>query len=318
MKKKSRVLAFIAQYKIGYFIILLLVSVDCIATYLYPEYLSTIIDVAIPEKNGTMLVNCIIILAVFQILSLLVSLLLSYMFSRISNSIVVQIKNAIIESMFQTDGEELADKSRFFTSGMNGDIDNVELLASRVMADLIIQITTVIITGVILIKINRLVLYFVLAVYPLLILIQLYFNKRVEKRSTILMTRSDIGYSLIKELVSYMYEYIVLGASEYYRTRFMNNEKNIRKSRLKFNMLLAFNGFIPRLINALVYLIILAASGQMVMRGEILPGEFTIILLYTQRMFNPIASIMAVLGQMQGAKVSLKRIDHMLTECEES
>lgn len=318
MKKKSRVLAFIAQYKIGYFIILLLVSMDCAATYLYPDYLSKIIDVAIPQKDGNMLIYCIGILAALQVISLLVSLLLSYMFSRISNSIVVKIKNAIIESMFQTNGEELAAKSRFFTSGMNGDINNVEMLASRVMADLIIQITTVIITGIILIKINKLVLYFVLVVYPLLILIQLFFNKRVEKRSTILMTRSDIGYSLINELVTYMYEYIILGASEYFRTRFMNNEKNIRRSRLKFNMLLSFNGFIPRLINAVVYLIILAASGRMVMNGEILPGEFTIILLYTQRMFNPIASIMAVLGQMQGAKVSLKRIDNMLMECEEA
>lgn len=318
MKRKSRVLELLVQYKIGYVLILLLVALDCIATYLYPEYLSQIIDIAIPDKNNYMLLQAIIVLAVLQMISLLISLLLAYMFSRISNSVVVKIKSAIIKSVFETDGEELGERSRSFTAGMNGDIDNVEMLASRVMADLILQITTVIITGVVLIKINRIVLYFVLVVYPLLIIIQMFFNKEIEKSSTRLMTRIDIGYSLIKELVSYIYEYIVLNADNYFLKRYMKNERNVRKGYLKFNMLLALNGFVPRIINAVVYLIILAISGKMVMSGEIKPGEFTIVLLYTQRMFNPIASIMAVLGQMQGAKVSMKRIDNMLIGCDRS
>lgn len=318
MKKKSKVLELLAQYKLGYFLILFLVILDCISTYLYPDYLSKIIDVAIPENNGSMLLQNIFILGVLQLLSLLTSLLLSYVFSRISNSVVVKIKKAIIQSMFETDGEEIGERSRTFTTGMNGDIDNVELLASRVMTDLILQITTVIITGVILVKINKIVLYFVLIVYPLLIVIQISFNKKVEKRASTLMKRIDIGYSLIKEFVTYIYEYIVLRSDGYFLSRFMRNERNVRKGHLKYNMLLAFNGFVPRVINAIVYLAILAISGHMVMVGDILAGEFTIILLYTQRMFNPIASIMLVLGQMQGAKVSMKRIDSMLMGCEKS
>ena len=315
-EKKSRVLELLAQYKLGYFLILFLVMLDCVSTYLYPDYLSKIIDVAIPKKNSGLLIKNVIILAILQLLSLLISLLLSYIFSRISNSMVVRMKKAIIQSMFELNGEELGERSRSFTTSMNGDIDNVELLSSRVMADLILQITTVIITGVILVKINKIVLYFVLIVYPLLIVIQLTFNKKVEKRVSILMTRIDIGYSLIKEFVTYIYEYIVLRTDGYFLSRFMRNDKNVRKGHLKYNMLLAFNGFVPRVINAIVYLAILAISGYMVMEGEIMVGEFTIILLYTQRMFNPIASIMLVLGQIQGAKVSMERIDNMLIGCD--
>lgn len=318
MKRKSRILELLAQYKLGYIIVLMVVAIECVATYLYPGYLSKIIDIAIPEKNVGMLIANIILLAGLQILSIVSSLLLSYMFTRISNSVIVKVKSAIIRSIFQTNGEELGAKSRSFTTGMNVDIDNIEILSSRVMAQLIIQITTVIITGIILIKINRIVLYFVLITYPILIFTQIYFNKKIEKRSEILMTRIDIGYSLIKEFATYMYEYIVLYADDYFLSRFMKNERNIRKGQLKYNMLLTLNGFIPQMVNMIVYLMILAISGYMVMNGDILVGEFTIILLYTQKMFNPIASIMAVLGQMQGAKVSLKRIDTMLIGCEKS
>lgn len=317
MKKKSKVVALLAQYKLGYILIFLLVCTDCVVTYLYPEFLSGIIDAAIPNQDKSMLIKYVFVLAGLQMVSFLVSLVLSYMFSRISNSVIVKIKSAIIMSMFKTDGEELGQRGRSFTTAMNGDIDNVELLASRVMADLILQITTVFITGIVLIKINKIVLYFVLVTYPLLILVQLHFNREIRKKSTTLMTRIDIGYSLIKELVCYMYEYIVLGADEYYLSRFMKNEKNVRRGHLKFNMLLSINGFVPRVITAIVYLTILTISGWMVMTGEIMPGEFTIIVLYTQRMFSPVASIMSVLGQMQGAKVSMKRLDDMLIGCEE-
>ena len=57
MKKKSRVLELLAQYKLGYFLILFLVMLDCVSTYLYPDYLSKIIDVAIPKKNSGLLIN---------------------------------------------------------------------------------------------------------------------------------------------------------------------------------------------------------------------------------------------------------------------
>ncbi|MBE5064040.1 ABC transporter ATP-binding protein [Lachnospiraceae bacterium DSM 108991] len=316
MKQKSKIVELLMQYKLGYIIILALITMDCIATYLYPNYLSAIIDTAIPEKNAEMLIKNIVFLAIFQILSILASVLLSYMFTRISNSVIVRIKEAIVRSVFRTDGEELSAKARSFTTGMNGDIDNIEILSSRVMAQLILQITTVFITGVILIKINKTVMYFVLAAYPILIATQIFFNKKIEKRASILMTRCDIGYSLIKEFVTYIYEYIVLNADNYFLSRFMKNERNIRKGQLKYNMLLAFNGLVPQIVNMTIYLMILTISGYMVMEGSILPGEFTIILLYTQRMFNPIANIMAVFGQMQGARVSLKRIDNMLIGCE--
>lgn len=316
MKQKSKIVEMLMQYKLGYAIVFILIMIDCIATYLYPNYLSSIIDTAIPEKNLEMLIKNIIFLAFLQILCIFVSVMLTYMFTRISNSVVIRIKECIIRTVFKTDGEELSAKARTFTTSMNGDIDNIELLSSRVMAQLILQIATVVITGVILIKINRIVMYFVLAAYPILIATQILFNKKIEKRASILMTRCDIGYSLIKEFVAYIYEYIVLNADNYFLSRFMKNERNIRKGQLKYNMLLAFNGLVPQIINMVIYLTILTISGNMVMTGSILPGEFTIILLYTQRMFSPIANIMAVLGQIQGARVSLKRIDNMLIGCE--
>ena len=56
--------------------------------------------------------------------------------------------------MFQVDGKEIEKKSNLFMTSMNADVNNIEMLSSRMLSDLLIQIVTVIITAVILIQIN--------------------------------------------------------------------------------------------------------------------------------------------------------------------
>lgn len=317
MKNKNKILELLSFYKLGYLMIILLVLLDCIVTYLYPEYLSTIIDVVIPEKNSRMFLSYICLLAGFQMVSIIVSLLLSYMFTRISNSIIIRIKREIIQSVSKLNGQDIKDKARVIMTAMNDDIRNIEMLSSRIMAQLLIQVTTVMITGVVLIKINKIIFYVIVVVYPILIYVQVYFNKKLQRKSEILMARIDIGYSLIKEFVNYVYEYIALNAIDYFMLRFMNNEKNVRRGQLKYNMLISLNTFVPQVINMGVYLFIVLISGYMVMDGNMLSGEFLVIVLYTQRMFNPIAFIMSALGQMQRTKVSVKRINKILLGCDE-
>ena len=52
--------------------------------------------------------------------------------------------------MFQVDGKEIEKKSNLFMTSMNADVNNIEMLSSRMLSDLLIQIVTVIITAVIL------------------------------------------------------------------------------------------------------------------------------------------------------------------------
>ena len=50
----------------------------------------------------------------------------------------------------------------------------------------------------------------------------------------------------------------------------------------------------------------------MVINGQVQFGELTVIIMYTQRMFNPLSSIMLVIGQFQKAKVSMNRINEIV------
>ena len=86
----------------------------------------------------------------------------------------------------------------------------------------------------------------------------------------------------------------------------------MRNEILKQNMLMAYNRSVPQLISTATFLIVLAISGVMVIKGQVQFGELTVIIMYTQRMFNPLSSIMLVIGQFQKAKVSMDRINEIV------
>lgn len=312
MKKRNMVLEQIQKYRLGYFFGILLVAMDAIATYIYPQLITNILDKAVPQKDPGAIITNVVYMAVCQFVSITVALLLSYLFCRMSNKFIIRIKLLLINSMFQIDGKEIEAKSNLFMTSMSTDVNIIEMLSSRMLSDLLIQIVTVLITAVILIQINPLIFWFMLLIYPILIVVQIFFNKKILGQSRKVMGKTDIGNGLVKEFVSNLYEYMALNGRNYYVNKFCNNENLLRKEILKQNMLMAYNRTVPQTISTSIFLIVLAISGIMVINGKIQIGELTVIIMYTQRMFNPLSSILLVIGQFQKAKVSIDRINEII------
>lgn len=312
MKQKNAVLEQIKKYELGYLIGIMLVGMDAIATYIYPQLITNILDKAVPGKEIKGVLYNVLGMAICQAVSIMVALLLSYLFCRISNNFIMKIKFLLVNSMFQIDGKEIGEKSNLFMTSMSADINNIEMLSSRMLSDLLIQIVTVMITVVILIRINPVIILFMIIVYPILIVMQIFFNKKIMGQSKKVMAKMDIGNGMVKEFVTYLYEYLALNGKNYYLNKFFNNETILRNEVLKQNMLMASNRTAPQIISTATFLIVLAISGVMVINGQVQLGELTVIIMYTQRMFNPLSSIMLVIGQFQKAKVSMDRINEII------
>lgn len=177
MKKRNMVLEQIQKYRLGYFFGILLVAMDAIATYIYPQLITNILDKAVPQKDPGAIITNVVYMAVCQFVSITVALLLSYLFCRMSNKFIIRIKLLLINSMFQIDGKEIEAKSNLFMTSMSTDVNIIEMLSSRMLSDLLIQIVTVLITAVILIQINPLIFWFMLLIYPILIVVQIFLKK---------------------------------------------------------------------------------------------------------------------------------------------
>lgn len=312
MRQKNTVLEQIKRYKWGYMIGILLVGMDAVATYIYPQLITNILDKAVPEKDIEGVLYNVFGMAICQVTSIVVALLLNYLFCRISNNFIMKIKSLLVNSMFQIDGKEIGKKSNLFMTSMSADINNIEMLSSRMLSDLLIQIVTVIITAIILIQINPVIFLFMLLIYPILITIQISFNKKIVGQSRRVMARTDTGNGMVKEFVTYLYEYLAMNGKNYYINKFFSNEMILRNEVLRQNMLMASNRTVPQMLSTATFLTVLAISGAMVINDQIQLGELTVIIMYTQRMFNPLSSIMLVIGQFQKAKVSIDRINEII------
>lgn len=285
-----------------------LVLLDGYLTFKYPQYLSNVVDVAIPEKNTYQLIVNITFMLVCQITSLIATIFLGYIFSKISNHFMIAIKSQIIEKVFKLDIIGIKNNKDTFISCMNNDLFNIEMIASRMIADFFVQVITIVVVVIVLLRIYPIILVYVIIAYPVLIIFQFIFNRLILKLTKDAMEYTDVANGLVEEFASYMKEYIVLDLQRYYIKKFLKNEVLLQEKTLNLNMAITLNGVFPQLISTIALITLIGLSGFSVINGEILYGEFVIIMIYTQKLFNPITSIMIMIGQFQKARISLKRI----------
>lgn len=72
MKKKNVVLEQIRKYKWGYLFGIILVAMDAIVTYIYPQLITNILDKAVPEKDPGAVISNVAYMAICQLVSITV------------------------------------------------------------------------------------------------------------------------------------------------------------------------------------------------------------------------------------------------------
>ena len=77
MKKKNVVLEQIRKYKWGYLFGIILVAMDAIVTYIYPQLITNILDKAVPAKDPEAVIYNVAYMAICQLVSITVALALS-------------------------------------------------------------------------------------------------------------------------------------------------------------------------------------------------------------------------------------------------
>lgn len=299
---------YIKQDKWRYLCSLLLILFDGYVTYKYPQYLSNVIDIALPEKNIQLFLKNILYMFSCQVISIIIAVILGYIFAKISNYFMITIKSQIIKNVFNFDIEGIKKNKDVFISCMSNDLFNLEMIASRMIADFFVQIATVVVIAIVLIRIYPIIIVYIITIYPILIILQFIFNRLITRLTQSAMKYTDESNGLVEEFAKYMKEYIVLDIQRYYINKFLKNEYKLQEKTLHLNMILTINGVIPQFISSVALISLIGLSGISVINGNMLYGEFVVILLYTQRLFTPISAIMVMIGQFQKAQISIKRI----------
>ncbi len=308
MKKKNWLFQIISGFKYSFLLALVFTGVDAVATMLYPQYITKVIDVAIPYRNTRYLMENVALLAMTGIISSVSFIITSYIFYHVSNELVINIKRFLLDCVFRMNGKQIQEKSNQLVTCMIQDINNLEALASQTIATTLTDIITLTVTIVVLAGIDRMILLLVAIAYPVLILVQVWFNRMIGRTSGELMAKIDCSNSLLKELSNMLYEYIAVNGRKFYIKKFVGAEKEVRLKRLELNMLVSYNRLLPEFVNTGIFILVLTVGAFKAIHHQITIGELTILVMYNERLFYPLMRMMLVAGELQKARISSKRI----------
>lgn len=300
------------KYKFTFFIALFLVGVDAICTFLFPQYITNIIDYAVPYKDMPYLLENVILLLLVNLISLFMGINLNYLFFHSSNNFVTEIKKKLVDGVFSFNGLSISTKMNKFMTCITEDTYMIEFIASRILATTVLDLVTLIIILIILVQINKSVLILVLIVFPFLLVMQYMFNKKIKQANSEMLKYRDNSNKLIRELVNYIYEYIAINGKRYFSDRFFPLENNLKSKKIDICMLKTYNSFLPNIVNAVSFSFVIGICSYEIIVGKSSIGSLAVIIMYIRQLSSIFVRIITMFGEMQRIFVSVKRIDEII------
>lgn len=315
--KKSWLLKGILRYKTKLMVALIYIILDGIATFLFPTFISEIVDIAVPYKDIRYLIENVLGLLLVSILSILSGISVDYLFYNISNNFVFDVKKQMISEAFTYNGFKVQNRKSKLMTCMVEDAYMIEIIASRLLASTLLDMVTLGIMIYIMVKINVSILIFIGVAYPFLLYMQFLLNRKIKQANSELMKKSDESNSLLTEFIQYIYQYIANNGQRYFQNRFFGVEEQVKDKKIEICMLKTYNSYIPQFVNAIAFALIVGYCAYKVIYGEISIGELTIIIMYIRQISTSFIRIVMAISEFQRIGISVRRINEVMNEEDE-
>ena len=310
--KLKKLLILLKPYIIWIILALILSLIEAATTYFTPIYIQKIIEIVVPTGDLSRLKEIISFLLLLEVVSLVSTFVLKYIFSVISNEYMFSVKKAIVETCFKLKNSEIENAKGMLITIMNNDIYYLQAIITNLFPQLIIDFVSLIAIIIVLFKINYVILLIIVLFYPCLVWLQFYFNKKIRSKSKEYFNNMDNSNKLLNEFIRYLQDYICLHAKRYFKNRFVNIEKKNVNAKLSLDITKECNSIAPSAINSFSMILVLFICSLCVIDGTMNLSGLTIFIMYINSIFSPSLRIMMAFSEFEKIKVSLKRISLLL------
>lgn len=302
----------IKEYKFYYAVCIFLLLVESATLVLYPQLINTIIDVALPYEMYNYLVQNILLIGIVIIISTGSSVIYQYIFSLIGNDFSFKLQIKTLEKLYSKYGEAINPIKDKVITIVNSDIDLVQNFITRSFPMIILDITTFLVVGIYLAKLNPTILFGIITVSVVIPLVQKIINKYINKFYLLNRELLDKTNFYLKEFISSIYEYIGLDSKKYFIDKYKENELKNKEAKIKLSLMFNYSTAVPSLIDGIITMIILGVGSYQVIQGSLSLADLFIFMLYSQKISIPITRMSILYGSVQQLKVSLNRIEEII------
>lgn len=311
---------YIKNCKYSIIIITIFSILSSIMTILAPIYIGKTIDSTIPfikENLITEIIKLFLIYVVLFISNLLLNKALIKFATKTSKALRADLfKKTNKLTLKYLDKNSYGDTLNRFTV----DVENVSNGLIQSVSKITMGIITVIISIIIMIKINKVMTVILICIAPIMYIISRFvgrnttklFSKRAEKISDIngYTEEALTGFKTIKNFNS----------EQYFENNFKNKNESLKNVGIKSQFYSSLTNPSTRFVSNLAYIVV-AISGIMIIKStadaHFSIGNLTTFLVYTNVFTRPFNEITSIISEIQTAIASAKRIFDYLNEKEE-
>lgn len=311
---------YIKNSKYSIIIITIFSILSSIMTILAPIYIGKTIDSTIPFIKENLITEIIKLLLIYVIL-FISNLLLNKALIKFATKTSKAIRADLFEktnrlTLKYLDKNPYGDTLNRFTV----DVENVSNGLIQSVSKITMGIITVIISIIIMIKINKVMTVILICIAPIMYIISRFvgrnttklFSKRAEKISDIngYTEEALTGFKTIKNFNS----------EQSFENNFKNKNESLKNVGIKSQFYSSLTNPSTRFVSNLAYIVV-AISGIMIIKNtadaHFSIGNLTTFLVYTNVFTRPFNEITSIISEIQTAMASAKRIFDYLNEKEE-
>lgn len=311
---------YIKNCKYSIIIIAIFSILSSVMTILAPIYIGKTIDSTIPFIKENLITEIIKLLLIYVIL-FISNLLLNKALIKFATKTSKTLRADLFEktnklTLKYLDKNPYGDTLNRFTV----DVENVSNGLIQSVSKITMGIITVIISIIIMIKINKVMTVILICIAPIMYIISRFvgrnttklFSKRAEKISDIngYTEEALTGFKTIKNFNS----------EQYFENNFKNKNESLKNVGIKSQFYSSLTNPSTRFVSNLAYIVV-AISGIMIIKStadaHFSIGNLTTFLVYTNVFTRPFNEITSIISEIQTAIASAKRIFDYLNEKEE-
>ena len=282
-----------------------------------PMLVGTIID-RIVEIEWQEFIKYLLYLGIIYLLIYVLSYLQNKFLSKFVTDIQYKIRKELFEKITNLKMKEL-DKSESgdILNSFSIDIENISIGIMQGVPKTINGITTVLILGIIMLKINVYLALIVIAIAPIMYFVSRFVTKSTNK---FFKERANIIGELnnnSEEFVTYQELIKDFNYEKYRINEFNKINQELYKTGVKAQFYSSLTNPSTRIVSNLAYIIVGIAGTVLMVKNQITIGNISSFLMYTNIFNRPFNEITSILTEIQTAKASFNRIQEFMIKDEE-
>jgi ATP-binding cassette subfamily B protein len=284
------------------------------AVSLYLPLLSrALIDRALLGRDANALLRIVLAFFGLTLASFLLNVVSGLRYTRVSAEILFDMRLALFTHLQRL-------SPRFYArtplgqiaSRINGDIGEIQRVASELVLAWVGNVTFLIGTVVILVRLDPVLFAVSLALLPVSLWALVRYRDRLERSVADLRDRSAGVGSFLIETLQGMKLVVSLNAQQREIARFRAQNDGFVASLMRMRRLTYLSGGVPGLLLSLGSAAVFFLGGYRVINGAITMGTLVAFVAYQMRLLGPIQGMMGLYASLATARVSLRRVHEIL------